>query len=81
MIDIESLYQYVDSRDFYSRFIDVQSAIGSFTRLLSRSLQFIDLSENGSQVYDCIFNDYIDCINIVEQAISLIWEKPYKRDL
>lgn len=81
LIDIERLYQYVDSRDFYSRFIDVQSAIGSFTRLLSRSLQFVDWSENGSQVYDCMFNDYIDGINIVEQAISLIWEKPYKGDL
>lgn len=81
LADINSLYQYTTNSDFHIRFNDTPSAIGSFTRLVSRSLQFIDLSKSGTPVYDCMFNDYIDGINITEKAVSLIDSKPYKGNL
>lgn len=75
--NINNLYKYVNHSDFYHRFKDNKSAIGSFTRLISRSLELIDFSKRKISTYDCMFKDYIDGINLAEYALHIINNKPY----
>lgn len=81
LAEIKKIRRYINKNDFYDRFKDNPSAIGSFTRLISRSLQLIDLSKQGFPVYDCMMDDYIDGINITEKALSIFMNIPYKGDI
>jgi len=75
---IIKLKSFINKKDFYDRFCDIPSAIGSFTRLISRSLEIMDLSKQNIPIYDCMIDDYIDGINITEQALSVIYNRPEK---
>lgn len=79
--NIIKLYKYVNHSDFYQRFKDNESAIGSFTRLISRSLELIDFSKSNISIYDCMFKDYIDGINLTEYALHVINNQPYMKKI